>query len=490
MAQPNIPDYKIIKQIGDGGMGKVYLAEHTLIGNKVAVKSLKEEIVNNPQLRARFQREAKTLSKLNHHGIVRLNNYIEKENEIYLIMEYSEGTTIHTYIKEKSGPIVEGRLIKLFLQILDAFEYVHNMGIIHRDIKPTNIIVDDNLKTKIIDFGIGKTLEETKIYTKVETQMGTIPYMSPEQVMGSKNIDHRSDIYSLGVTLYEMATAKCPYNLNEISEFVAYSQIANDPLPRASETFPDAKIFEEIIDKATAKNKEDRFQTCAEFKKALLNINTPTGPPIPGPGGPGNNNLKLIITIGAIILLIILSTILIKQSNNENNVELSLAEKANDTIADTIKKDTIADTIKNDTIVDKIENDNTIEEEEETPKKKVVDTPQVTISPDSVVKQFLLHINNNECSSAFKLQKIKRFINNGEAWFKSKNGYGSTDKITINAIKLISINNSKASVNAKYISFDKQNSNFELEQEFYLEKSKSSNKWIITDLKNISAIKF
>ena len=189
-------------------------------------------------------------------------------------MEYFEGSTIDVFIANVSGPIVKERLIKLFIQILDAFEYVHNMGIIHRDIKPSNIMVDNNYKTKIIDFGIGKRLEETQIYTKVETQMGTIPYMSPEQVAASKNINHLTDIYSLGVTLYEMATAECPYDLNEIGEFAAYKLITNEPLPRASKIFPDAKIFEDIIDKATAKNKEDRFQSCAEFKKALLNIDT------------------------------------------------------------------------------------------------------------------------------------------------------------------------------------------------------------------------
>ena len=263
-----IPNYKIIKEIGAGGMGSVYLAEHTLIKRKVAIKSLKQDLIKNEQLRERFKKEATALAQLEHPNIVRLNEYIEQQDGVFLIMEYVDGLPLDEHINNVSGPINEEQLIPLFLQILDAFEYAHKNKIVHRDIKPSNIIITKDGKIKVLDFGIAKIMDETNSMTKTGTQMGSVLYMSPEQVKGEK-VNHLSDIYSLGVTLYQMATGKAPYDPTS-NEYEVFQKIDKEALPKASSIYPGvSKKIEEIIEKATNKNSSNRFQSCSEFKKSL-----------------------------------------------------------------------------------------------------------------------------------------------------------------------------------------------------------------------------
>ena len=232
----NIPNYKILKEIGAGGMGTVYLAEHTLIKRKVAIKSLKQDLIKNDQLRERFKKEATALAQLEHPNIVRLNEYIEQQDGIFLIMEYVDGLPLDEHINNVSGPINEEQLIPLFLQILDAFEYAHKNKIVHRDIKPSNIIITKDGKIKVLDFGIAKIMDETNSMTKTGTQMGSVLYMSPEQVKGEK-VNHLSDIYSLGVTLYQIATGKAPYDPTS-NEYEVFQKIDKEPLPKASSIYP------------------------------------------------------------------------------------------------------------------------------------------------------------------------------------------------------------------------------------------------------------
>ena len=264
----NIPNYKILKEIGAGGMGTVYLAEHTLIKRKVAIKSLKQDLIKNEQLRERFKKEATALAQLEHPNIVRLNEYIEQQDGIFLIMEFVDGLPLDEHINNVSGPINEEKLIPMFLQILDAFEYAHKNKIVHRDIKPSNIIITKDGKIKVLDFGIAKIMDETNSMTKTGTQMGSVLYMSPEQVKGEK-INHLSDIYSLGVTLFQMSTGKAPYDPTS-NEYQIFQKIDKEPLPKASTIYPGvSKKIEVIIEKATNKNSSNRFQSCSEFKKVL-----------------------------------------------------------------------------------------------------------------------------------------------------------------------------------------------------------------------------
>jgi serine/threonine protein kinase len=270
MIGEQILNYRIISKIGDGGMGSVYLAQHVQLGRQAAIKALHANLVNNPHIRERFKNEAATMAHLQHNNIVALYDYLESTSGLFLIMEFVQGKPLDELIKTISGPIAEEKAIGLFAQVLDGFEYAHNQGVVHRDIKPSNLIITPTGEVKILDFGIAKLLaDSSKSLTKTGSRMGTVLYMSPEQVKGQE-VDRRSDIYSLGVTLFQMLTGRCPYNESSVTEYEVYHQIVNSPLPRAKLFYP--KVTERmqvIIDKATAKNPAERFQSCAEFKRAM-----------------------------------------------------------------------------------------------------------------------------------------------------------------------------------------------------------------------------
>jgi serine/threonine protein kinase len=186
-------------------------------------------------------------------------------------MEYVEGKTLDEYIQTVSGPIPEIKAIPLFSQILDGFAYAHEQGVIHRDVKPANIMVTGRDKMKILDFGIAKLLsQKTNTLTQAGTKMGTVLYMSPEQVKGEP-VDKGSDIYSLGVTFFQMLTGKGPYDELDATEFTISNKIVHEPLPRAKSFYPNiSERMQAVIDKATAKNAADRFRDCLEFKEALM----------------------------------------------------------------------------------------------------------------------------------------------------------------------------------------------------------------------------
>ena len=265
----NISGYKVIKKIGSGGMGDVYLAEHEKLEKNVAIKSLHKNLATDPNFRQRFTQEAKTHSKLDHPNIIKLLDYKEKEEDLYLIMEYFDGIQLDDHINQVSGPIPENELTSLFAQILDAIGYAHDEGLVHRDIKPSNIMIDKKGKIKVLDFGIAKLQEEEQGLTKTGVQIGTATYMSPEQVNAEK-LCKLSDIYSLGVTLFYMSVGKSPYNA-ETNSFKIQTQIINNELPKASEIYPGVSSkIEDIIAKSTKKEKSLRYQSCIDFKKDLL----------------------------------------------------------------------------------------------------------------------------------------------------------------------------------------------------------------------------
>ena len=272
MIGKEILNYTIVSLVGKGGMGSVYLAEHKYIKQqKVAIKVINGNMIND-FTRQRLAEEADRLARMNHPNIVHFINYhIDEAGSIYLIMEYADGHSLEDYIKNVSGLIVEEKICSFFEPLLDAFDYAHKHKIIHKDIKPSNIIITEEGTPKILDFGIAALLDEGGESKDKDVIMGTPSYMSPEQVKG-ESLDQRSDIYSLGVLLHQMLTGNPPYDTTTLTEHEIYKHVVEDNLPRMKTYYKYVSDkVQVIVDKATSKKAESRYQSCQEFKKALHN---------------------------------------------------------------------------------------------------------------------------------------------------------------------------------------------------------------------------
>ena len=280
MIPTDILNYRIVRHLGSGGMGSVYLAVNTNIDQQVAIKALKPEIARNPALRARFKQEAELLCSLDHQGIVKFLNYVETPEGVFLIMEYVKGITLEDFINKKNGLIVEKKAYPMICEILDAFEYAHSKGIVHRDIKPSNIIIQEDGHIKIMDFGIAQIVSEANMADS-RYIMGTPTYMSPEQIYG-RNVDTRSDIYSIGVLIYHMLTGRAPYDSTMLTAQEIRQKVVREDMPRMAEYYPYiSNKIQEVVDKATQKIPEARYQSCMEMKAAVKKAIAPD--PIPRP---------------------------------------------------------------------------------------------------------------------------------------------------------------------------------------------------------------
>jgi serine/threonine protein kinase len=264
MINKTIGKYKIIRLIGEGGMASVYEAEHEMLGTKVAIKVLSPVLSSNSQIRERFRNEAKLMASLNHPNIVKVLDFDDKQDRLSIVMELLDGEDLSEKIK-KNGALSENEINNIFDQILSACQFAHEKGIVHRDIKPSNIYVLPNGEVKILDFGIAKLFGQGNEMTQTGTQIGTPIYMSPEQVKADKSIDHRSDIYSIGVTLYFALSGKLPYDVGSSSQFDIFNKIVHESLP----TVLSNRFLNETIQKSCQKNRENRFQSCIEFREDL-----------------------------------------------------------------------------------------------------------------------------------------------------------------------------------------------------------------------------
>lgn len=253
--------YKIVSELGSGGMGIVYQAVDTLLEREVAIKKLRSEFSRTPDVAKRFLREAKIQARLNHPNITHLLTCLQEADTFYIVMEFVAGTPLNKLI-----PLPPHRLLPLAMQILDSLDYAHGMGVLHRDIKPDNLMVTSNGTIKIMDFGIAHVLGTTR-HTREKVIMGTLEYISPERITG-KDPERSSDIYSLGAVLFEALTGRLPFEAK--SEFELLRQHLETPPPKLRSVVPDAsETLEAVIDKALAKNPADRFSTCREMADAL-----------------------------------------------------------------------------------------------------------------------------------------------------------------------------------------------------------------------------
>tara|TARA_B110001452_G_scaffold196209_1_gene166197 strand:+ start:157 stop:978 length:822 start_codon:yes stop_codon:yes gene_type:complete len=250
----------IIDELGAGGTASVYLGIDNHSGFPVAVKVLHKSLFKNDFIKKKFIAEANHYVYLRHPNIVQLKDLIIKEDAIYLVMEYVDGDTLEDYINKISGPIPEEIAIPILKEILLAIEYAHNKKVIHLDIKPSNIMITKDGDLKVLDFGISADLN----LDNNDPTMGSPMYMSPEQVSGEK-LDLKSDIYSLGITFFQMLTAKFPYKLN-LSREELFKSIKYGDLKKINDFVPwGSKECQNIINKATEKTTYLRYKDCKKF---------------------------------------------------------------------------------------------------------------------------------------------------------------------------------------------------------------------------------
>src|SRR5690349_5223216 len=258
--------YRIINQIGQGGMATVYKAYQPSMDRNVAIKVLPKQLADSKEFSQRFQQEAHIIAKLEHPHILPVFDYGESDGITYFVMRYLDAGTLKDKLQE-GRPLALAETDRLFTQLADALSYAHSMGVIHRDLKPANVLIDSRGNLFLTDFGIAKILESASTrLTQTDAIMGTPAYISPEQAQALK-VDQRSDIYSLGIILYEMVTGRVPFTAD--TPLAVILKHVSDPLPLPSSIRTDiTEGIEQVILKALAKNPDDRFDTVAEFAAA------------------------------------------------------------------------------------------------------------------------------------------------------------------------------------------------------------------------------
>ncbi len=279
MSEQTIGRYEIIEKIGDGGMAAVFLAHDPILNRDVAVKVLPPSLLKEDDLIQRFQREAQTIANLEHRAIVPVHDHGKDEQGPYLVMRHMRGGSL--YDKLQRGPLSIKEASDVLSRIADALDRAHKAGVIHRDLKPGNILFDDDGKAYLADFGIVKLANADVPITITATVIGTPAYMSPEQAK-SEDLDGRSDIYALGVILYEMLVGQPPYHAT--TPLALAMKHVTEPVPRILNANPSLPPdCERIIQKAMAKERDDRYGTAQEMADDLSRVAAASKWPPPPP---------------------------------------------------------------------------------------------------------------------------------------------------------------------------------------------------------------
>ena len=262
--------YRVLSTLGTGGMGKVVLAEDTqLDGDKVAIKILYANVAKNSRNVARFQNEVLLARTLSHRGIVRLHDFGDYEDEYYIIMEYIDGESLGERIEDTERPqLTFQEITNILIEIAEALDDAHVHNVIHRDLKPDNVLLTKDGEVKITDFGVARCLEQETGLTVTGEMVGTAYYMAPEQFRSS-SVDGRADIYSMGILGYEMATGKRPF---EKESYLALSAMhLMEDLPKVSAHRSDTPSwFQDFIETCSEKDPNNRFRTMADAADELL----------------------------------------------------------------------------------------------------------------------------------------------------------------------------------------------------------------------------
>ncbi|MCA1619413.1 MAG: protein kinase [Acidobacteria bacterium] len=260
-------NYKVTQKLGEGGMGEVFRGVDMMLEREVAIKFLRPELASQAQVVERFRSEAVTLAKLQHPNIATLYSFMRQGDSFIMVLEFVRGNTLDHVIQQR-GAIPVDQALPIFCQMLDGIQEAHSEGIIHRDIKPANMMLTERGTLKVLDFGIARILGTARM-TRQGNIIGTIEYMSPEQVRGFET-DARSDIYSLGMLLYEMLTARCPFDIQNEFELMK-AQIEQYPVPPRQLNPAIPEVVEQAIWRSIHKDPAQRFQSASEFRAFLLN---------------------------------------------------------------------------------------------------------------------------------------------------------------------------------------------------------------------------
>src|SRR3972149_5065039 len=286
MLGSTVSHYKILEKIGEGGMGEVYLAEDTKLKRRVSLKFLPEELTRNDERKQRFVQEARAAAAIQHPHIAAVYDVDEADGRTFIAMEYVPGESLRKTIE--SGKLDFRRSLELGFQIADGLAKAHEKGVVHRDVKPDNVLISEDGYAKIIDFGLAKLLEpivpstedsgdmETRLKTRDGLVMGTVSYMSPEQARG-ETIDARSDIFSFGVLFYEMISGRSPFQKKSVAE--SLSAVLHETPPALSSSTELPPAVRRVLRKALAKNVSERYQSIKDVAIDLQEIRDETRSP-------------------------------------------------------------------------------------------------------------------------------------------------------------------------------------------------------------------
>ncbi len=261
-----ISDYEVVGLLGSGGMGAVYQVRHLISDRTEAMKVLLPDFESDPHLADRFIREIRLQASLSHPNIASLHNALRVQNQLLMVMEYVDGRTLAEIIR--SGPLNQLQAVQMATQVLAALEYAHSRGIIHRDVKPSNIMITAEGIAKLMDFGIARGVAEHGHLTQAGAAIGSLYYMSPEQ-LAAGNVDSRSDLYATGVTLFEALTGERPFKGNTAAELLE-AQIKSRPADPSVLNSRVSRELSRIILKALEKNPGERYESAADFRDEII----------------------------------------------------------------------------------------------------------------------------------------------------------------------------------------------------------------------------